>query len=117
MDFEFSETKLSPRRVLITCAGRLNAASAPGLKARMHELVGLGHIELVCDLSAVSFLDSSGLAALVSGLKSTREVGGWIKLAGMNPLVRNIFALTKLERVFESYPDVEAALSSDSKAN
>jgi anti-sigma B factor antagonist len=113
MDFEFSEKNLSPRRALITCAGRLTAASAPALKARMHELVGHGSLELVCDLSAVSFLDSSGLAALVSGLKSTREAGGWIKLAGMNPQVRNIFVLTKLERVFELYPNVDAALSSN----
>jgi len=113
MDFEYSEKTLSPRRVLITCAGRLNAASAPSLKARMHELVGLGHVELLCDLTAVSFLDSSGLAALVSGLKSTREAGGWIKLAGMNLQVRNIFVLTKLERVFELYPDVDTALSSN----
>lgn len=113
MDFEFSEKILSPRRVLITCVGRLNAASAPALKARMHELVGHGHNELLCDLSAVSFLDSSGLAALVSGLKSTREAGGWIKLAGMNLQVRNIFTLTKLERVFELYPNVETALTSN----
>ncbi len=113
MDFEFTEKMLSPRRVLITCAGRLNAASAPPLKARMHELVSHGHVELVCDLSAVSFLDSSGLAALVSGLKSTREAGGWIKLAGMNLQVRSIFTLTRLERVFELYPNVEAALSSN----
>ncbi len=113
MDFEFTEKMLSPRRVLITCAGRLNAASAPALKARMHELVSHGHVELVCDLSAVSFLDSSGLAALVSGLKSTREAGGWIKLAGMNLQVRSIFTLTRLERVFELYPNVEAALSSN----
>ncbi len=113
MDFEFTEKTLSPRRVLITCAGRLNAASAPGLKARMHELVGHGHVELLCDLSAVTFLDSSGLAALVSGLKSTREAGGWIKLAGLNLQVRNIFSLTRLDRVFELYPDVEAALASN----
>ncbi len=112
MDFEFTEKTLSPRQVLITCAGRLNAASAPGLKARMHELVGHGHVELLCDLSAVTFLDSSGLAALVSGLKSTREAGGWIKLAGLNLQVRNIFSLTRLDHVFELYPDMEAALAS-----
>ncbi len=113
MDFDFTEKTLSARRVLITCAGRLNATSAPALKARMHELVSRGHVELVCDLSAVSFLDSSGLAALVSGLKATREAGGWIKLAGLNLQVRSIFSLTRLERVFELYPDVEAALSSN----
>ena len=64
---------------------------------------------LVVDLTAVPFIDSSGLAALVSGLKATRQAGGTLKLAGLNEQARTVFRLTRLERVFELYPDAAAA--------
>jgi anti-sigma B factor antagonist len=96
---------------VLTFRGRLNAVTAPAVKARILEQVGEGHVELVCDLSGVGFLDSSGLAVLVSGLKAVRERGGFLKLSGLNEQVAKIFKLTMLDRVFESYPDVEAALA------
>ena len=68
-------------------------------------------MELVCDLTEVGFLDSSGLSALVSGLKAARERGGFLKLAGLNEQVAKIFKLTMLDRVFELHPSVEAALA------
>jgi anti-sigma B factor antagonist len=60
-------------------------------------------------MRAVSFIDSSGLASLVSGLKLARERGGWLRLAGVNEQVASIFKMTLLDRVFELYPNVDAA--------
>jgi anti-anti-sigma factor len=61
-------------------------------------------------MSGVSFLDSSGLAALVSGLKAAREAGGTLKLAGVNEQARQVFEITRLDQVFELYPDRDAAV-------
>jgi anti-sigma B factor antagonist len=89
----------------------MNAITAPELKARIRELVAAGRVELVCDLTEVGFLDSSGLSALVSGLKVTREHGGHLKLAGLTDQAARVYRLTMLDRVFEMYPSVEAAVA------
>ncbi len=111
MDMQMSVKHLSERRSVIAAQGRLNAITAPAMKVRIRELLEGGWTEIICDLREVAFLDSSGLAALVSGLKSTRERGGWLKLVGLTPRVATIFELTMLDRVFESYPTVEDAVS------
>ena len=109
MDLEINETSQADKSVVLAIGGRLNAASAPKLKARLKQLVDGNQVRVILDLSTVSFMDSSGLAVLVSGLKSTREKGGWLKLAGMTPEVASIFKMTMLDKVFELYPNVDAA--------
>jgi anti-anti-sigma factor len=102
---------LSPVRAVIAARGRMNAITAPAMKSRIKELIDGGRVEIVCDLSEVSFVDSSGLSALVSGLKATRERGGFLKLAGASEQVARIFKLTLLDRVFEMYASADAALA------
>jgi anti-sigma B factor antagonist len=92
--------------------GRLDAVSAQEVKAQLYDLVQTGHVELIVSMDAVPFVDSSGLAALVSGLKTTRQAGGTLKLAGLSEQARTVFRLTLLERVFEIYADVEGARAS-----
>jgi len=92
--------------------GRLDAVSAQGVKAQLKELAQAGHVELIVCLREVPFIDSSGLAALVSGLKATRQAGGTLKLANLCDQARTVFRLTMLERVFEIYADAEEALAS-----
>ena len=104
MDPELNVRVVSERRAELGIRGRLNPVTAPATKARIQELVEKGQVELVCDLTEVSFLDSSGLSALVSGLKATRERGGFLKLAGLKEQVARIFKLTMLDRVFELFP-------------
>jgi anti-sigma B factor antagonist len=95
---------------VLSIRGRLDAVAAPALAARFQALIAGARVELVCDLSEVDFLDSSALAALVSGLKAAREHGGSLKVVGMNEEVARTFRATTLDRVFELYPSVEAAL-------
>ena len=111
MEQGISVQELSARRVVLSLKGRINAVSAPAVKAKVRELVEEGRCEIVCDLGAVGFLDSAGLAALVSGLKATRERGGFLKLVGVNDQVARIFKLTMLDKVFEIHPSVDAALA------
>jgi anti-sigma B factor antagonist len=109
MGLDMTEQPREGRRAVIGVAGRVTAATAPDLRAAIRRLVEAGRPEIVIDLSGVSFLDSSGLAALVSGLKATREAAGWLRVAAVREEVRSIFTLTMLDRVFSLYPDVVAA--------
>jgi anti-sigma B factor antagonist len=110
MDFQLSEQQLSEKTMQLTLSGRLTAATAPQLRDKIAQLVESRRAELIFDLSTLNFLDSSGLASIVSGLKSTREHGGWLKLVAPTSQVSDIFKLTKLDRVFDIFSSVEEAL-------
>ena len=65
---------------------------------------------LVIDVSGVDFIDSIGLAVLVQMLKRVRANNGNLCLCGLTSAVRTILHLTRLERAFRLYTDVDAAL-------
>lgn len=94
---------------LVVLEGRLNAMSAPDVKRELKRLPGDDRVHIVVDMSGVSFVDSSGLAALVSGFKAAREAGGSLMLVGANQQAREVLEITKLNQVFKLYPDRDAA--------
>ncbi|MGK2853592.1 MAG: STAS domain-containing protein [Microbacteriaceae bacterium] len=98
---------------VVHLAGRLNMVSAPKLRDAVVKAVADGHARLVIDLSDVEFIDSSGLGALVSGLKTTRQAGGDLRIAAPNEQVRLVLQLTNVERVLTTYDDVGKALFND----
>jgi len=66
---------------------------------------------IVLDLSLVGFMDSTGLGAMLSCLRSVKAKGGTLKLTNLTPEVRQLFEMVLMDRVFEIYPDVASALS------
>jgi anti-sigma B factor antagonist len=86
--------------MLVRPNGRLDAAAAPGFLSRMTGLVAEGKTRLVVDLAQVSFVDSSGLGALVSGLKAARRAEGDLRLVAPGQQIRKLLKLTTLDRVF-----------------
>ncbi len=98
--------------VSIILAGRLDAKNAQAIKETLTGFIDRGVTYLIIDLAEVPFIDSAGLAALVSALKGTRRVGGSVLLSGVQPQARTVFSLTMLDQVFAIHPDVEAAVQS-----
>lgn len=93
---------------------RLDAATAPGFKQAVLGLVDDGHRRIAMDLSALEFLDSTGLGTLVALLKAVGPTGE-LAIVGARPQVRKLFGLTRLDRVFRLYEtadDAGRALSS-----
>ena len=91
---------------------RLDAHNSGELKSQMLKLFEQGKNNLVVDMQAVRFVDSSGLGALVSGFKNASSRNGSLKLTGLQLQVKSMFELTRLHRVFEIYNDAEEALGS-----
>ena len=96
---------------IISMDGHLDALSAPQAKEAFREYGG-GEYNAVVDLAKVSFIDSSGLASLISGLKTFRSQGKQFRLAAVQPNVRQVLTLTMLDRAFDITPDVQTAVSS-----
>ncbi len=91
---------------------RMDAHNSGTFKEQMLALFDEGKCNLIIDLSAVRFVDSSGLGALVSGFKNASAREGSLKLCGLQPQVRSMFELTRLHRVFEIFTSVEEAQES-----
>ena len=96
---------------IIGLSGRFDLLSAPEAKAQIAQAVAEGHHRLVVDLACVSFLDSSGLGALVGGLKVARQAGGDLRIARPTEQITSVLRLTLLDRVLRPYATIEEALA------
>jgi anti-sigma B factor antagonist len=100
---------------VVVLRGEIDAFTAPSLRGDLRRLVEeTGALIVVVDLEAVTFLDSSGLGALVGVFRRLRERGGHLRIVPPRTAASRIFELTGLDAVLELYPDREAALSATS---
>lgn len=95
---------------VLRCEGRLTMAGAPTLRSAIDEEVTDGRVRLVIDLADTSFVDSSGLGALVAGLKRTRQAGGDLRIASAQEQVRMVLDLTNLDRILQPFDTVGDAV-------
>ena len=90
---------------------RLDASISPALKVELWELVAQhSGCPLILDLGEAEFMDSSGLGVMISLLKLLGAEGD-LKLTGVQGAVAQTFKLTRMDRVFPMYPNVDAALA------
>ncbi|MBT2566287.1 STAS domain-containing protein [Arthrobacter sp. ISL-85] len=97
----------------VTADGRLNMVAAPQLREFIGNLITDGSPRIVLNLEKTSFMDSSGLGALIGCLKAARQAGGDLRIAGVTPQVRMVLQLTSMDKVLAPYATVEEAFSND----
>ena len=73
-------------------------------RTKINKLIEEGNKDFIFDFSECTFIDSTGLGALVSIYKKCAEKGGSIKLKALNPEVEKLFKLTRLDKVFQICP-------------
>lgn len=98
---------------VLQVAGEIDAYTAPMLREQIRELAAKGAVHLIADLGQVSFLDSTGLGALVGGLKRLREAGGSLTLVITVPRIVRLFQITGLTKVLAIHPSVTEAITAD----
>ncbi|MFL5801332.1 MAG: STAS domain-containing protein [Roseiflexaceae bacterium] len=103
---------------LLSIAGRLDAATAPLLKALIEALFELGRCGLVLDLAQLDYVASPGLRVLIEARKRARDrkltdlEGGDVRIANLPPRIKEVFDLTGFTSLFEIYPDTVEAVGS-----
>ncbi|OAN40838.1 anti-anti-sigma factor [Chloroflexus islandicus] len=110
---EITVNPVDERTAVVQLRGRLDLLVAAEVKQRLVQAVNEGFRLLVVDMSEVSFVDSSGLGALIGGLKATRLAGGDLRLASVGAQAQAILELTTLNRVLRPYPNVAEALQAN----
>ena len=108
--------QISIRRVdngtIVDVSGDIDLASSPEVrKALLHEVRDNRKPRVVMNLSAVRYIDSSGVASLVEGLKASRDIGSRFILVGLTGPAREVLQLSRLVKVFEIYETEGEALA------
>lgn len=96
---------------LVTLHGRIGELESHQLQRELVTLVDQGAKFIVLDLTDVPFVTSSCLGALMVAHKRVRMENGGMRIAGAQPLVRQILEITKLFKLFGRYESVQAALN------
>ena len=97
--------------VILTFKGKVMGGPAvTDFKEELKELIDSGKTNLVADLSKVSFMNSSGLGALISALTTLRNAGGDMKLCGASDRIESLLVVTKLITVFDHHKSLDKAV-------
>jgi anti-sigma B factor antagonist len=88
-------------------SGEVDIQTSPLLAEKLRSVLDQGFSSVVVDLGAVTFLDSTGLSVLVTGLKHCRAAGGEFRLLDPQPNVRRVLEITGLTDIFGLGGDVK----------
>ncbi len=97
--------------VILAPTGRLDITTAWQFRLKLQATISEEHPHVLVNLSAVNFIDSSGLTSLVAGMRDADKVGGSFRICNVHPEAKLVFEVTMMDSVFEIYETEEAALA------
>jgi anti-sigma B factor antagonist len=92
--------------------GEIDLHVSPSVTASLNAMIAEKPGQLVVDLSRVTYIDSAGLAALIGAKQNVEAYGGKFALAGLQETVRLVLESSRLDQVFQVFPNVDGAPSS-----
>ena len=98
---------------VVSPQGEIDFATGPQLKDALTELLVAGEVNLVVDLLAVDFIESTGLGALIGGRRRAHALKGSLVLVCTEEQMLKIFRITGLDKVFTIHDTVEAATATE----
>lgn len=106
-DFDVRVDALPAGGVVVRITGDLDLATAPELEPFLDD----ASPPVVVDLSGCSFVDSSGVRALVAAAGRVRHAGGRLALVVADPGVRRVLEITSADEIVSIHPTIDSALS------
>ena len=98
MNIEITDRK---GKKTVRLSGEIDMYSSPELREELIRLIMKKIPVLRVDFKQVSYIDSSGIATFVEGLKEMNTYGGRLQLFNISPVIMEIFMFSKLDKVFE----------------
>jgi anti-sigma B factor antagonist len=93
-------------------SGDIDMYSSPDLRKELLDIIKKKEKKLIVDFRDVTYIDSSGIATFVEGLKGMMSYGGKLKLLSIPDKIAEIFTFSKLDKVFEIHGDIDNAVNS-----
>lgn len=90
----------------------MGGPDADEFKRVVKELVAEDRTGILVDMGKVSWVNSTGLGILISNYTTVKNSGGTLKLMGVNKRIDQIFMVTKLHTIFDTFEDEAKALAS-----
>ena len=97
--------------VVLRPLGRIDNDSSPVFQDRLLAAVGTEVQTVVVDLAGVEYISSAGLRALMMGAKQTKATKRRLAVAALQPVVKEIFAISRFHHVVEVFETLDGALS------
>ncbi len=97
---------------VLSVSGKIDAVTSRDLESALIGLMNQNKKILVVDMEKVEFLSSSGLRVLMASLNRLKHEDGDLKLAALQPFVKDVFVLTGANRFFSIYPSQGEAIES-----
>jgi anti-sigma B factor antagonist len=111
-----SSTRQVDGVTIVDLSGRITLGEGSvTLKDTVHDLLSKGLKRILLNLGAVTYIDSSGIGALVSALTTAKNQGGELKLLNVTKRVHDLLQITKLHALFDVKNDEAAAVQSFGK--
>ena len=95
------EITVTDNNVLVSLSGSIYVEEAAQIRESLIGYIEKGHKTFLIDLGEVDYIDSSGLGTLVAIQKRALQNGGSVVIKGLKGLVKDLFELTRLTKVFE----------------
>jgi anti-sigma B factor antagonist len=115
MDFKAAAESFDGGVHVVSVTGELDLATRPALERVLRELPDAGMSALIVDLTACSFMGSTGLHLLVRTKRQLDRLGGRFAVAAGNRAILKVLEITELDRLFAIYPTRAAALRADGR--
>jgi anti-sigma B factor antagonist len=93
---------------VVALTGDVDLQTSPQVRQQLLECLDR-QARIVVDLSAVSYIDSSGVASLVEAFQVSRKKGASFSLASVSSAAMRVLSLARLDKVFTIHPSVDAA--------
>lgn len=97
--------------VIVAPHGEIAYTEATAFQSAVRQATGAKPPKLIVDLTHVEYMNTPGLAVLVEALQSTRKTKTRLVLCGINPRVKAIFQIAKLNTVFEIVDSLDIAVA------
>ncbi len=91
--------------------GEIDLHVSPAVTESLNAMTEKKPERIVIDLSRATYIDSAGLAALILAMQNVEAYGGRFFLTGLHETMRSIFESSRLDQIFQIFPDVDAALA------
>lgn len=105
--------RLATGGTILDITGDIDLAHSPAMrKALLQEIKEKKTAKVFLNLEKVRYIDSSGIASLVEGLKASRDMGSRLILYGLSKTVREVMELSRLQKIFEIHESEAQALAS-----